>query len=106
MSKVAPVNKLTRKQMLQNTFDLLAEQMDRRDEFFFKLRDFHEQYGHIPKEYVGPWIVWCEQDKQKPWREIPLCAARLWKTARIQVRNGYEKAQAALSAHNVNSITK
>lgn len=93
-------NKLTRHQMLQNTFNLYAEQMDRRDEFFFKLKEFHEKYGYIPKEHLGPWLVWTEQDRQKPWREVPGTVARLWKTARIAVRQGYEKARVAVELHN------
>lgn len=96
MSKLNKENKLTRRQMLQNTFNLLAEQMDNRDAFFFRLKKFHAEHGYIPKEYIAPWIVWTEQDKEKPWREIPGCVARLWKVARIQVRQGYEKAATAL----------
>jgi hypothetical protein len=94
-------NKLTRHEMLQNTFNLYAEQMDRRDEFFTALKKFHDEHGYIPKEHLGPWIVWTDQDKQRPWREVPGTVARLWKTARIAVRQGYEKAKIALEHSNV-----
>jgi hypothetical protein len=99
-------NNLTRNQMLQNTFDLFAQQMDARHALYEKLEEFHIKHGYIPPEHVAAWLVWTEQDKRTHWRKVPGCVARLWNAARIEVRNGYANAKAALDAAHTKSNTK
>ena len=70
-------------ELMSQEYKTLAEAMNRRYDFFKKLREFKEKHGYIPKEHEKQWDEFIVKDGGFLWHEQKKAVATLKKAAGI-----------------------
>lgn len=62
-------------------YNILATEMDKRDEFMMLLKDYFKKNGEIPEEYKQSWDIF-RKEGFKSWRAMPAVRKRIIKAAK------------------------
>jgi len=74
---------------MKSQYDLLAEQMDKRENFFKLLKEFEEKHGFIPEKYKDTMLEfeYNRYKKKGSWRNNKWLVRKLRKAADKMERN-------------------
>lgn len=81
--KIIRKNKIRFNELTDQEYKFLAETMDRRYDFFKKLRMIKEKYGDIPDKYQKQWDEFIVKDGGFLWHEQADAVKTLRKAAEI-----------------------